>query len=49
MLGIRLYLNFTMTYFPAEHRQDTGYMFLIKYICIFSKDSLLTKISSVYY
>jgi len=37
VLGIRLYLNFTTTYVSAEHRQNTGYISLLKYKCIFSK------------
>jgi hypothetical protein len=37
VLGIWLYLNFTTTYVTAEHRQNTGYIFLLKYICVFSK------------
>jgi hypothetical protein len=32
-----------MTYVPAEHRQNTGYIFLVKYICIFSKNSVHSK------
>ena len=30
VLGIRIYFNFTMTYVPAEHRQNTGYIFFNK-------------------
>jgi len=40
--------NFTMTYVPAEHRQNTGYIFLEKYICILSKNSLHSRINKVY-
>ena len=44
MLEIWLYLNFTTTYVPAEHRQNTGYIFLIK----LSKNSLHSRINKVY-
>ena len=37
-----------MTYVPAEHWQNTGYIFLLKYIRIFSMNSLHPKISKVY-
>jgi hypothetical protein len=37
VLGIRSYFNFTTTYVPAEHRQNTGYIFLEKkYIYVYS-------------
>jgi len=39
---------FIMTYVPAEHRQNTGYIFLEKYICILSKNNLYSRISKVY-
>jgi len=28
---MRLHRNFITTYVPAEHRQNTGYIFLVKY------------------
>jgi hypothetical protein len=37
-----------MTYIPAEYRENTGYIFLVKYICILSKNSLHSRISKVY-
>jgi hypothetical protein len=35
ILGIRLYLNFTMTYVPADYTLNTGYIFLLKYIYVY--------------
>ena len=37
-----------MTYDPAEHRQNTGYISPIKYIGIFSKNSLYSIINKIY-
>jgi hypothetical protein len=47
VLEVWLYLNFTMTYVPAEHWQNTGYIFLLKYICVFSKYSTFKNKQSI--
>ena len=41
IFGIRLYIKFLTAYVPADHRQNKGNIFLVKYINVYIQQTYI--------